>query len=457
MVRATASFALASSATSTLNPCARPPLSAMARATLSALAGSRSATATSAPSSAKRRAIAPPISPPPPVISATRPASLPVMVARLARTRRGNYTVGGALPAKADVAIGTAMQFGIWTPLPHTIRPEPRMDAAVAEIKADGPLNGRRDDTFGFACDVVRRADELGFDTTLIAERYLGPDLSAWVLASALAMVTKRIELMVAVHPGMVTPQVVAKMGSSLDRISGGRAALNIVNGWWMEEFDLFSNGTWIGDAERYPRMGEYIQVIKGLWTDSDFDFDGAHYRAHVRAAMTGADGKVVMPTAGDIVARPVQSPHPPIYAASRSPGGRELIAQHCDVWFAEYKPGFRNFESNIERMAADVRAMSDLAAQYGRKLRYAINPQVICCETQAQAERLADDAERNAGPRDRMVNALGAGLVGTPELLADRLRRYEEIGLDTMMTRFTPMLEGVEMFGSQVIPLLRR
>ena len=167
------------------------------------------------------------------------------------------------------------MKFGIWTPLPHTIRPEPRMDRAVAEIKSGTSLAGRTDKTFEFAYDVVRRADELGFDTTLIAERFLGPDLSAWVLASALAVVTKRIELMVAVHPGMVTPQVVAKMASSLDRISHGRCALNIVNGWWMEEFDLFSNGTWIGDAERYPRMGEYIQVIKGLWTDPDFKFNG--------------------------------------------------------------------------------------------------------------------------------------------------------------------------------------
>jgi FMNH2-dependent dimethyl sulfone monooxygenase len=348
------------------------------------------------------------------------------------------------------------MQFGIWTPLPHTIRPEPAMDRAVAEIKSAPSLAGRQDGTFEFACNVVRRADELGFDTTLIAERFLGPDLSAWVLASALAMITKRIELMIAVHPGMVTPQVVAKMASSLDRISGGRCALNIVNGWWMQEFDLFSNGTWIGDNERYPRMGEYIQVIKGLWTDSDFRFDGAFYRAHVRAAMAGADGKVVMPEAGEIAAVASHLPHPPIYAASRSPQGKELIAQHGDVWFAEYRPGFRNFEANIDRMAADVRAMSELAAKYGRTLRYAINPQVICCETQEEAERIAEDAERNAGPRDRMVNALGAGLVGTPQLLAERLCRYEEIGINTMMTRFTPMLEGVETFGIKVIPLLR-
>src|SRR5262245_9151404 len=93
------------------------------------------------------------------------------------------------------------MKFGIWTPLPHTIRPEPRMDRAIAEVKSGISLAGRTDGTFEFAYNVVRRADELGFDTTLIAERFLGPDLSAWVLASALAMVTNRIELMVAVHP----------------------------------------------------------------------------------------------------------------------------------------------------------------------------------------------------------------------------------------------------------------
>jgi dimethylsulfone monooxygenase len=350
------------------------------------------------------------------------------------------------------------MQFGIWTPLPHTIRPEPAMERATAKLKADagaGAGEARMDGTFEFACEVVRRADELGFDTTLIAERFLGPDLEAWVLASALAVMTRRIELMVAVHPGMVTPQVVAKMGASLDRISGGRFAVNIVNGWWREEFDLFSNGTWISDAERYPRMGEFIQVMKGLWTDSDLNFDGAFYRAHVRAALTGADGKVVIPDAGDIIAKPAHLHCPPIYAASRSPEGKALIARHCDVWFAEYKPGYRNFESNIERMSADLRAMDTLAAQHGRRLRYAINPQVVCCDSQDQAEALADAAERDGGPRDRMVNALGAGLVGT-EFLAQRLRRYAAIGIDCVMLRFTPMLHGVETFGTKVIPLLR-
>jgi len=347
------------------------------------------------------------------------------------------------------------MQFGIWTPLPHTIRPEPEMDRAVALLKAGEHGAGGPDEAFQFACDVIRRADELGFDTTLIAQRYLGPDLDAWVLATALALVTRRIELMVAVHPGMITPQVVAKMGSSLDRISGGRFSINIVNGWWQEEFDLFSNGTWIGDAERYPRMGEFIRVLKGLWTDSDFNFEGKFYRAHVRAALTGAEGKVVIPDAGDIVARPRRR-SPPIYAASRASDGKGLVAEHCDFWFAEYKPGYRNFEANIERIAADIRDMDARAAKFGRRLRYAINPQVIVCETQDEAEALADAEESTAHARDRMVNALGAGLVGTPELLAERLRRYRAIGIDCVMTRFSPMRPGMELFGSKVIPSLR-
>ena len=54
------------------------------------------------------------------------------------------------------------------------------------------------------------------------------------------------------------------------------------------------------------------------------------------------------------------------------------------------------------------------------------------------------------------MVNALGAGLVGAPEVIAQRLLPYEKIGLDFAMLRFTPMLKGVETFGSKVMPLVR-
>ena len=115
------------------------------------------------------------------------------------------------------------MRYGVWTPLPHTIRPEPLMDEAIAESGTRGPCASGPDKAFRFAADMIRRGEELGFETTLIAERWMGTDHSAWMLASALAALTSRIELMVAVHPGIMTPQAVAKLAVSLDRISGGQ------------------------------------------------------------------------------------------------------------------------------------------------------------------------------------------------------------------------------------------
>src|SRR5437868_14582422 len=94
---------------------------------------------------------------------------------RLARTVTWNYTFLRRRCCMTRVVPRPAMKFGIWTPLPHTIRPEPGMDRAIAQIKSGTNLAGRTDGTFELACEVVRRADELGFDTTLIAERFLGP------------------------------------------------------------------------------------------------------------------------------------------------------------------------------------------------------------------------------------------------------------------------------------------
>jgi len=84
------------------------------------------------------------------------------------------------------------MRLGIWTPLPHTIRSEPAMEAGVHQVKARGG-EGTPDKSFQFALDVVARAEALGFDITLIAERLLGPDLEAWMLAAALGARTRKI------------------------------------------------------------------------------------------------------------------------------------------------------------------------------------------------------------------------------------------------------------------------
>lgn len=333
------------------------------------------------------------------------------------------------------------MRLGIWTPLPHVIQAEPAMTLAVEQGSspgADGP-----DGALAFASRAVTYAEQNGFEVTLVAERWLGPDHSAWLLATALACVTSRIELMVAVHPGLVTPQAVAKMGATLDRISGGRFSINVVNGWWPEEMNVFGNGAWLTEpTSRYGRMDEFIRAVRRLWTEDEPRMDGAFFKL---------DGT-------RLPLRPVQLPCPPIYAASRSEPGKETIARYCDCWFVEYDPDFRQCEANMAKVAADIGDMRARAARHGRGMRFGLSAHVICADDHASAVAEAEALEAY-GARDRVAltaaKALGAGLLGSPATIARRIGDYADMGVDTLMLRFHPMLGGLETFVRRVKPLL--
>ena len=318
------------------------------------------------------------------------------------------------------------MHLGLWTPLPHTIHAEPGLDDPVR-----------------FATTAVQAAEAYGFGVTLVAERWLGPDQSAWLLATALACATRRIEIMVAVHPGLLTPQAVAKMGASLDHISGGRFSMNVVNGWWEQEMNLFGNGAWLPASDaRYRRMDEFIQAVRALWTGDAPRLEGEFFRL---------DGT-------RLPLRPVQAPCPPIYAASRSDHGKDIIARHCDWWFAEYDPDFRRYADNRDKIAADIADMRARAARHGRTLRFGLSAHVICADSVAASMKAADALEAY-GKKDRLalsaVKALGAGLIGTPDQVAARIDDYAAIGVDCVMLRFHPMMAELDRFARLVMPRL--
>jgi FMNH2-dependent dimethyl sulfone monooxygenase len=334
------------------------------------------------------------------------------------------------------------MRYGVWTPLPHTIRPEPAMNEAMRVSGTRGPADGP-DKAFRFAVDLLRRAEELGFETTLLAERWIGTDHPAWMLASALAPLTSRIELMVAVHPGIITPQVVAKFAASLDRLSGGRAAINIVNGWWKEEFETFGNGSWPPDDHaRYRRMDEFVRVMRGLWTEDAFDFHGEFYTVDRQG----------------LPLKSVRMPNPPLYAGSRHDPGKDVIARDCDYWFVDCLTDYRLWEQNLQQAAAAISDMNARAASHGRKIDYGMSCHVICADTADEAHALAAELEEH-GKTSRVsfiaAKALGPGLVGTPEMIAERIRRYEAAGVGTLMLHFHPMMEGMERFARSVMPLV--
>ncbi len=335
------------------------------------------------------------------------------------------------------------MDFGIWTPLPHTIRDEPTMAAAIASSALRGP--GKPDLAMQFAIDVLQKAEAYGFSITLVAERFLGPDLESWMLSSALAAKTTRIKIMPAVHPGIICPQIAAKMGATLDRISGGRCAVNVVGGWHKEEFNIFGNGGWLDDDQgRYRRIDEFIQVLKGLWTEENFSFGGDFF-------------KVVL---GEVPFKPQQSPCPPIYAAGRTEAGKDTIAKHCDTWFIMAGADHKAHEQHWSAIAREVRDMRQRSSAHGRNVRCALNAHVVCATTNEEAMLRADElAAYGKGGRIPAiaVSGIGVGLIGAPEVIAERIRRLEDIGIELLMLKFSPMLEQLDMFAEDVLPLLGR
>jgi dimethylsulfone monooxygenase len=155
---------------------------------------------------------------------------------------------------------------------------------------------------------------------------------------------------------------------------------------------------------------------------------------------------------------KPVHRPHPPIYTASRTDAGKDVIARYCDLWFVNYVADYRKYEENFGAIRRDVADLGERAAYFGRKLAFGMSAHVICANSLNEAHALADELE-DYGRRDRVsstaARGLGACLVGTPELVAERMRRYEEIGVELFLLNFHPMLPGLETFARLVMPLL--
>lgn len=345
------------------------------------------------------------------------------------------------------------MKLGIWTPIQGTTPPlDLVLDAQTGRSMA-APDDR---DFIALATKVIKMADRYGFDFTLIAERFMGPDAAAWILAAGLAAQTERITIMPAVHPGIVTPQVVAKMAATLDLMSGGRAAINVVNGWWKEEFNIYGNGAWLDDPDaRYERMDEFMNVLQQLWAGGKVTFEGRYFSMQdARLESQSHPGH-----------------RPKVYAASNSDFGRDSIARLADVWFARARPAggalstepdpspadADAFAEFAERVLVEVADLQRRAASYGRHVECGMSFNVICAETDEIAQRIAANVAEYAsgGDRTRMTQAAGPAIVGSPAEVERQIRRVADTGIDLVLLKFFPAVDSLQLFGEAVVPAL--
>ena len=341
------------------------------------------------------------------------------------------------------------MRFGYWLPVfGGWLRnvPDEGMEASWAYVRR-----------------LAQRSEAIGFDVTLIAELNLndikGPDapsLDAWSTAAALAAVTERIELMVAVRPTFHLPALLAKQAANIDRISGGRLTLNVVSSWWAGEAKQYGVGFDQHDA-RYARTAEWLAVVNGMWSAPRFSYHGKFYRV---------EEAILEP-------KPLSRPRPTIYAGGESEAAKELIAGACDAYLMHGDPP--------ERIAAKVADMRVRRERHGLPpLKFGVAGYVVCAGSEAAAQhevaRITDVRQSAAGYanyQDWLANTqleqqvsledysvsnrgLRAGLVGTAQQIADRVRAFEQAGVDLLLLQFSPQYEEMERFGAEVIPLVQ-
>ncbi len=341
-----------------------------------------------------------------------------------------------------------------------------------------GTSEGAREVSFDYLKQVAVAADTLGYEGVLIPTGRSCED--PWVAASALAAVTQRLKFLVAVRPGLMAPTLAARMAATFDRISDGRLLINLVTGG--DTAELEGDGLFLDHAARYEASAEFLriwrQVLAASHDGDKVDFEGKHL------SVKGAT--VLYP--------PLQQPHPPVYFGGSSAPAHALAGEQVDTYLTWGEP-----PADVAQKLDDVRRQ---AARHGRTVKFGIRLHVIVRETEAAAWAAADDlisrlddetvaraqavfakmdsegqrrmAALHAGGARRTREALeispnlwagvglvrggaGTALVGDPHTVAERMREYAELGIDTFVLSGYPHLEEAYRFAELVFPLLPR
>ena len=309
---------------------------------------------------------------------------------------------------------------------------------------------------------LAQRSEDLGYDLSLIAELNLNdikgeeaPSLDAWSTAAALAAVTKKIELMVAVRPTFHSPALLAKQAANIDHISNGRLSLNVVSSWWQDEATKYGVHFEQHD-DRYARTAEWLHVVDNLWKQDHFTFEGKFYKV---------TDSVLQP-------KPVSRPRPFLYAGGESEAAKNLIAAQCDGYVMHGDDpqaiGRRIQDLSQRREKLGLPPMKFGVAAYSivrnteqevkRELERITNVQGSAAGYKNYQQWLAGtQLENQVSLQDYSVSNRGlrSGLTGTPDQVAERIAAFEAVGVDLFLLQCSPQLEEMERFSEAVIQVL--
>ncbi|RBQ31584.1 alkanesulfonate monooxygenase, FMNH(2)-dependent [Arcobacter sp. FW59] len=339
-----------------------------------------------------------------------------------------------------------------------------------------GGKTGARAIDFNYSKQIAVAADNLGFDGVLIPTGRLCED--PWVVASSLISVTQNLKFLVALRPGLMQPSLAARMTATLDRFSNGRVAINLVAGG--DKTELEGDGLYQKPEERYEAAAEFVDVWKDI------------LKASYEKELVNFDGKYYKTTNAKLLYPPVQRPHPPLFFGGSSDEARELAAQKVDLYIT--------WGERPQDVKEKIEDLKKRASKYGRTLKFGVRLHVIVRETEEEAwsvaekliSKLDDETieqhhkvleKRESIGQKRMTALTNGGksrtreeleispnlwagiglaregcataLVGSPEIIVERITEYANMGVDTFVFSGYPHLEEAYKFAELVFPLL--
>lgn len=317
--------------------------------------------------------------------------------------------------------------------------------------------------------DVAQAADRLGYFGVLLPTGAHCAD--AWITAASIAPFTERLRLLVALRPGLTAPAEAVRQAAALDRVSNGRALLNVVTGGSPQA--LAGDGLFLDHTQRYEQTEEFLSIWRRLAVGEQVTHEGKY--------LSIKSGRLLYPF--------VQKPHAPVYFGGSSDIARQIAAEHVDVYLAWGEP-----VDQLKEVFADVRSR---AAKLGRKIRFGVRLHIIVRETEGEAwdaahdliKYVSDDAiaafqaamakgsdsvgqarmsALHGGSRANLEispnlwagiglvrTGAGTARVGDPGQIAERLQEYADIGVDTIVASGYPHLEEAYRVAELLFPKL--
>jgi F420-dependent oxidoreductase-like protein len=287
--------------------------------------------------------------------------------------------------------------------------------------------------------DMAQLADEIGWDSVWLADHFFGvgadDPLEAWTEMSAVAAITRRIELgFLVLCNGYRPPALLAKMAATLDAVSQGRLVLGYGAGWFVQEYEAYgydfpSVGT------RLRQLEEGLEVLRRMWTEDAPTFHGTYYRL---------DGARCRP-------RPTRKPHPPILIGGA--GEKVLLriaARYADVW--------NNLGAFHRAVGTKLAVLRRHCEAVGRRFEdIEISQQTVGAIALSRDEA----ARRTADTLNEVGFLTGAPELcptGTPDEIVARLKQSVAAGITSFVVSFGrhATAESVRLFAREVIPAFR-